>query len=204
MDDVYYTITNDARCEIKIKKSRFLGESFLIHSLAAANDQLEAVRKREHAASHHCFAWIAGVGAKAQSKYSDDGEPNGTAGRPIYDAMMGRELTNGLVVVTRYYGGVKLGTGGLMRAYAEAAQTVLDTSGRQQHFLTSNIKVTIELGLYDQLVRLTGRLGVRQESVEFSDRVCLTIVARRSLVQRTIDEITQLSAGKAQIEILKR
>lgn len=202
LDDAYYTIATEARHEVKIKKSRFLAESFLVDSTTRTSEQLKEVRKREHAATHHCFAWIVGTDATTESKYSDDGEPNGTAGRPIYDAILGRALTNSLVVVTRYYGGTKLGTGGLSRAYAEAAQGVLESSGRRQHFLTRDICVEVGHNLYDQLARLIARLGVAQKDMEFSDNVRLTIVVRESLVDQVVDGITQLSAGKAKVEIL--
>ncbi|MCK4606997.1 MAG: YigZ family protein, partial [candidate division Zixibacteria bacterium] len=117
MDDQYYEIAGPARIEIKRKGSRFIAETGAVSSVEEAHEQLETVRSREHAATHHCYAYRVGIADEARFKYSDDGEPGGTAGRPIYDVICGCEVTNALLVVTRYFGGTKLGTGGLARAY---------------------------------------------------------------------------------------
>jgi uncharacterized YigZ family protein len=200
MDDRYITIAQPARHELKVKGSRFIGRTALVADAEAGEGELAAVRKTEHAATHNCYAYRVGPTAEPEFKYSDDGEPSGTAGRPIYDAICGRELTNTLVVVTRYFGGTKLGTGGLVRAYGEAAAGALDLSGEQEHFLVDQIRVTVEFAIYDQLERLNRRLGARQVAADFSDRVELLLEIRRSLIDTLVDEIVQLSSGKAKIE----
>ena len=116
MDDQYFIIARDSTVEIKIKNSRFIGESRHANSVAEALTRLEGIRKREYSATHHCFAYRVGLGHDPVFKYSDDGEPSGTAGKPIYDYIQGSEVTNLLLVVTRYFGGTKLGTGGLTHA----------------------------------------------------------------------------------------
>ena len=114
-DDVYYQILKTARHETKVKGSRFIAECATVATADEALSFLGAIRKREHAATHHCYAYTVGLFDDMQFKYSDDGEPSGTAGRPIYDMIGGQELSNCIVVVTRYFGGTKLGTGGLVR-----------------------------------------------------------------------------------------
>ncbi|HOP07711.1 MAG TPA: YigZ family protein [candidate division Zixibacteria bacterium] len=198
--DFYYTIAQGAQAEIKIKGSRFIGETHLVKSGEEALVELETIRKREYDATHHCSAWKIGLAPAVDFKYSDDGEPNGTAGRPIYDSICGRDLTDVLVVVTRYFGGTKLGTGGLVRAYAEAAAQVLDKSGRKECFLTRKLRVTIEFPLYDQLIRLMQRFEVIQHNADFSDKVSLELEVRLSYVDRFRSDLIQLSAGKAVIE----
>ena len=202
MDDLYYTISRPARVEIKVKGSRFIAETHLVASIDEAGARLAAIRKREHAATHHCYAWRVGLCDETQSKYSDDGEPNGTAGRPIYDAVEGRSLTNILLVVTRYFGGTKLGTGGLVRAYSEAAGSVLEQSGAKENHLTERILVDIAITHYDLLVKAIHHHSARQVGADFSDHVAVELEIRKSSADKLIDDITELSNGRAEIRRL--
>ncbi|MCK4857045.1 MAG: YigZ family protein, partial [candidate division Zixibacteria bacterium] len=140
----------ESQIEIKVKGSRFIGETCLVASVDEAVARLAVVRKREYQATHHCYAYVTGWPDQVGFKYSDDGEPSGTAGRPIYDVITGHALTNLLVVVTRYFGGTKLGTGGLVRAYSEAARAAVEASGRHQQFLTRDYRFVLEFARYDQ------------------------------------------------------
>ena len=200
MDDKYYTIANPAQHEIKIKGSRFIADCGIAASIDDALDILEAIRKREYAATHHCYAWRVGLFDQKTFKYSDNGEPSGTAGKPIYDIIHGRQIDNVIMVVTRYYGGTKLGTGGLVRAYSEAAIGAIEKAGKKENYLTSQFRVKIDFSLYDQLMRLTNRLGAKQISSEYSDKVNLIIEIRQTLSDVLMKEIIQLSSGKAKIE----
>ncbi len=200
MDDKYYTISNSAKYEIKIKGSRFIAECGIASSIEDASGMLESIRKREHAATHHCYAWNVGHFNDQTYKYSDDGEPSGTAGKPIYDVICGRGLSNIVMVVTRYYGGTKLGTGGLVRAYGGAAIGALDKARKKENFLTNQYKVQIEFSLYDQMARLINKLGAKQVNAEYSDIVTLTLEIRVTKSPLLLDEILQLSNGKAVIE----
>jgi len=169
-------------------------------SIEEVTEVLNSICKREHAATHHCYAWQVGLFDQRTFKYSDDGEPSGTAGRPIYDVISGREIDNVIMVVTRYYGGTKLGTGGLVRAYSEAAIGAIDKAGKKENYVTDQFKVQIEFSLYDQMARLTNKLGAKQISSEFSERVSLILEIRKSHVDQFINDIIQLSNGKAIIE----
>jgi len=200
MDDKYYTISKPGRHEIKIKGSRFIAECGMAASIEEVTEVLNSICKREHAATHHCYAWQVGLFDQRTFKYSDDGEPSGTAGRPIYDVISGREIDNVIMVVTRYYGGTKLGTGGLVRAYSEAAIGAIDKAGKKENYVTDQFKVQIEFSLYDQMARLTNKLGAKQISSEFSERVSLILEIRKSHVDQFINDIIQLSNGKAIIE----
>jgi uncharacterized YigZ family protein len=202
MDDVYHTIKQLAKAEIKRKGSRFIGEALVVESVDEATDQLNQIRKREHAATHHCYAWNVGLNTDIRFKYSDDGEPNGSAGRPIYDVLIGRELTNLLLVVTRYYGGTKLGTGGLVRAYGDTASATLDLAGHLKRFLMCSIKVVADFGLYDLLTKLIHSYDAVQSSTDYSDRVTMVIQVRQSRAEALINDIVQISSGKAAIEKL--
>lgn len=127
MTDSFRTLAAPARAEPpKTKGSRHIGDAFPVASEAEAQAALQSVRAREHAATHHVWAWRLGV--EGAPRASDDGEPSGSAGLPTLREIEARELTDCLVVVTRYYGGTKLGTGGLARAYGEAAALALDAA----------------------------------------------------------------------------
>ncbi|MEO0559680.1 MAG: YigZ family protein [Bacteroidota bacterium] len=141
MVDTYRTLAASRQAEPpKSKGSRFIGEAFPVASEADALTMMETVRAREHAATHVCWAYRLGAdGSRIRS--ADDGEPSGTAGLPILREIEGRDLTDCLVTVTRYYGGTKLGAGGLARAYGEAAATVLDASPVR----TVVVRVPVEL-----------------------------------------------------------
>jgi uncharacterized YigZ family protein len=201
MNDCYSTIARPASSEIKVKGSRFIGRTVLASSVEQATAELDAIRKQEYAATHNCYAYLVGLPDDTpQFKFSDDGEPGGTAGRPIYDVVSGSGLTNLLLVVTRYFGGTKLGTGGLVKAYGETAQLVLKQSGAVERFLTDSFKVEIDFSLYDPLIKRIHQIGAVQDEAEFSDRVTMTVTIRRSLADTLEVAITELSAGRAHIE----
>ena len=125
--EIYHTIYKGGDGEIVEKKSRFIAEVHPVTSEEEAMEILEQTRKQYWDARHHCWAYIIGRNPAAE-RMSDDGEPAGTAGKPILEVIRGRELTNVLVIVTRYFGGTLLGTGGLVRAYTSAAIDGLEHS----------------------------------------------------------------------------
>lgn len=200
MDDQYFTIAKEATAELKIKNSRFIGETCLVESVEQATERLQIIRKREHSATHHCYAYQVGLFGQTQFKYSDDGEPSGTAGKPIYDQLTGSGLSNLLIVVTRYYGGTQLGTGGLTHAYSETAQAVLEVSGRKEHFLQTEFDLQIEFPLYDRVQRLVAKLGASIINSDFSDQVTLRLAIRKSRAEELRNHLVELSNGKAIID----
>lgn len=117
-------ILESKTAEIIEKKSRFIANIFYVKNVEEADQKLSEVKKKYYDAKHNCFAYIIGLNAE-QVKSSDDGEPQGTAGHPMLDILKGNELTNCLAVVTRYFGGILLGTGGLVRAYSDSLKAAL-------------------------------------------------------------------------------
>jgi len=200
MDDFYRTISQPTREEIKVKSSRFIAETKMVENSNEAVSAWQQIRKREHAATHHCYAYRIGLEAEPEFKYSDDGEPNGTAGKPIYDCIVGRKLTNVLVGVTRYYGGTKLGTGGLVRAYSDAAIKALEISGIRTVYLTNQLSIEIEFKYYDQLQKLIEKYKAKQDSSEFKEKVQLTLSVRKSKSDQLKNEIINLTHGQAKFE----
>lgn len=125
--DSQYIVQKNGIGEYEEKKSKFLAGTYYISSEKEALDIIETVRKKYYDARHNCYAYKLGEN-NARLKLSDDGEPSQTAGRPIMDVIEGHNITNILLTVTRYFGGIKLGTGGLARAYSEAAKRAIDDS----------------------------------------------------------------------------
>ncbi len=200
MDDFYLTIAHPAQVEIKVKGSRFISETQKVENESDAAVFLGGIRKREHSASHHCYAYRIGRGQSAHFKYSDDGEPGGTAGKPIYDCITGRELTNVIAVVSRYFGGTKLGTGGLARAYGEAAASALEKSGTKTVYITDRLQLCFDFKYYDQVLKLLGKYKCEKNSAEFSEIVNLSVSVRQSKISEFKNEITNLTNGQAKIE----
>ena len=122
-----YTVANDIRTEFTEKKSVFISDIFFVSTEEEASERLEAIKKIYPDATHHCWAYR--LRDNGREKCSDDGEPAGTAGRPMLEVLLSEEITNVCVVVTRYFGGTLLGTGGLLRAYMKSAKDALDAAG---------------------------------------------------------------------------
>jgi uncharacterized YigZ family protein len=202
MEDEYRTIVRAARTEIKVQGSRFIGEAMPALTVQDASVQLDAIRKREYAASHHCSAYRVGHEGTPTFKYSDDGEPNGTAGRPIYDAITGAHLTDTLVVVTRYFGGTKLGTGGLAHAYADSAALALEEAGAVTKFLTLRARCTLDFSQYNRWLRLIQKSGATVIESQFGTEVITCIEIRRSRFDDLRKTFIELTAGKGRFEAL--
>ncbi|MEE8578303.1 MAG: YigZ family protein [candidate division Zixibacteria bacterium] len=200
MEDSYLTIGCESLAETKVKGSRFIAESVKALTVDEATEKLLAIKKREYSATHHCYAWRVGNEGTPQFKYSDDGEPSGSGGRPIFDVMSGRQLTNCLLVVTRYYGGTKLGTGGLARAYSDAARIVLEKSGDLTLYLKDSFRLSMEFPIYSQVQNLLASLGVDLIESDFSDRVRLDVAVRRSKSTELVDGFTELTQGRGKVE----
>ena len=143
---MYYIETN-VSSEIIIDKSRFIGQLYIVHSIEEANAILDQVRHLHREANHNCYAYIINEGREV--KASDDKEPAKTAGVPILEVLKHHQLTDVLCIVTRYFGGIKLGAGGLIRAYTNAAATVTKQASLYELVKKPLVKLTMPYGLHD-------------------------------------------------------
>lgn len=135
-----YTLSSPVEAEIEIRKSRFIGIAMPVEDRSTAMRELQALRELHPGATHVCWALLAG----GQSGMSDDGEPSGTAGRPILEVLRHHELDGVLAAVVRYYGGVKLGAGGLVRAYTDAIAMALKNAARIERIARSELTVDVD------------------------------------------------------------
>lgn len=152
--DSYEKIAKQARASLKIEKSEFIAIAFPIRAENEFADELRRIEKEFHSATHHCWAFRTGHGKELHSRSSDAGEPSGTAGKPILTAIETRELSDSAVIVVRYYGGVKLGTGGLARAYRDAAREVLSVAGIEQRILYDRLEIRTSFATAGVVYRL--------------------------------------------------
>lgn len=128
--DQYATPARSVERQIDVKKSRFITNLWPLNSRAQAHAMLEHMQRQYPDATHHCFAWLIGHPNYAEAGMSDDGEPSGSAGKPIFNVIRHKKISDVMVVVSRYFGGIKLGVGGLTRSYAASAEKVLSAAGR--------------------------------------------------------------------------
>src|SRR2546428_3575544 len=173
--DSFLTIAKALRApELKVKGSRFIADIVPAVSKEEVEKTLRVIRKEFHDATHHCFAYRLGIGSTL-TRAADDGEPSGTAGKPILFVLTTNKLTNVLLVVTRYFGGTKLGTGPLARAYAEAAQQALSLSKIIRVHLTDTLSLQVPYDDEPAFGRFLRRMKLEATDVHYLDSVRLQV-----------------------------
>ncbi len=181
--------------EIVEKKSRFIAQVFYVKNEDEAIAYINEVKKKYWDAKHHCYAYVLGSNNDIQ-KCSDDGEPSGTAGKPIMEVIMSRNLTDCLIVVTRYFGGTLLGTGGLIRAYQAASSAGIDNSLTAQ--VKKGIKGTmiVDYSTIGKLQYLCAEKDAIIYSTEFAENVNICIIVEKHTYDSFIKQIADAFAGK--------
>ena len=181
------------------KKSVFLGRVIPVLSEEEALAEVEAAKKKYWDARHNCFAYVLGENS-SRVRASDDGEPSGTAGRPILDVLTGEGITNALIIVTRYFGGVLLGTGGLVRAYTAAARDAVENSILTQKIWGAHLRIVTD---YTDIGRLQYMLAQRQIptlSADYGEKVTMEIVLPAEEQGRLEAEIMEATAARTSVE----
>jgi len=193
--DYYFTVESRYRSpELKVKGSRFIADIFPAASKEEIEKYLSLIRKEFYDATHHCYAFRLGINAE-NIRAADDGEPAGTAGKPILQALVSKELTDSLLIVTRYYGGVNLGTGGLSRAYGEAAQLATEGAVIQKIFITEPFTITLDYEDISSIERMLHSYEAKYSS-EFGEKVMMKAEIRKSLAGKFRDELAKKYYGK--------
>ncbi len=185
-----------ARAEIVVINSRFIADAAPTPDLAAAKAFIATTRASMPDARHHCFAYLIGYGSSVTAGMSDDGEPSGTAGRPMLAVLRGADLGDVTVVVTRYFGGTLLGTGGLVRAYSDAVKAVLEVLPRGERIALHTLMVQASYADYAAARRvIESHTGTLTEE-EFGAEVCLTVSLPLAHVAACCAELAEVSAGR--------
>ena len=191
--------SGEGTSEYMEKKSRFLGLITPVTTEAEARARLEAVKKREYDARHNCWAYILHSG---QKRYSDDGEPQGTAGQPMLKVLEREEVTNVCCVVTRYFGGILLGAGGLTRAYSKGAKDALIASGVAVMGAWARVEAPCTYPLFERVkLEIEGQSGVIDD-VAYGADVVLSISLPAEKAEALQARLTELSAGSITIRVL--
>ena len=185
--------------EIVEKKSRFLADVSPVETEEDVAAFLEQIRKKYWDAGHHCSAFVLGARGEI-TRCSDDGEPSGTAGRPILDVLTGSGVQNACIVVTRYFGGVLLGTGGLVRAYGRAARAGLDASILLDRIPGRKLKITCDYNSIGRIQYMAGSRGYRTLSESYGEGVTLTYLIPDAEAAQFSAGLTEATNGKAVIE----
>lgn len=189
--------------EETIKKSRFI--TYLAHTegVEAARDFVQRMRVEHHAARHHCWAWVAGAPYDNQQRgFSDDGEPSGTAGRPILAQLTGGNIGEITAVVVRYYGGIQLGTGGLVKAYGGGVQQGLRLLVRRQKVPMLNFRLSCDYSQLAEIERMIARFGGQSLNSEFTAVVSITLAIPHKNVTGFTQNLTDFSRGSLQLHPL--
>jgi uncharacterized YigZ family protein len=197
--DEYLTVRGRGTKEIKVKGSRFIAAAAPVGSEEEAKTLVGQISREHHDATHNCYAYRVGHGDEAVFRFSDAGEPSGTAGKPILEAIECRGLTDVAVVVTRYFGGTKLGTGGLARAYRESAQAVLEKVGTITAFLTDDFTVSFPYDLTKEIRKLLGKHDVRVLGEKYGHKTSLSIRIRKSRSERFREELAILGGEQVKV-----
>lgn len=191
-----------AQAEIVINKSRFIASLAPAFSVEKAREFIKEVSLNYPGASHYVPAFLIGHGRSVISHASDAGEPSGTAGQPVLRVLQGSELGNVAVVVTRYFGGIKLGTGGLVKAYTEAAKAVVEKAPRAKLVHTVDLEMRLHYSFFERVQKLIAAYGGQEFLKEFTDEVKLGFRLEKKVLEEFKSELRDLTQGSASAEII--
>ena len=192
------TITEGSIAEYTVQRSRFIACTAPVKTEEEAQAFLTAQKKKYYDARHHCSAWILGNDGSKQ-KASDDGEPSGTAGAPILDILKHGGFTDSIIVVTRYFGGIKLGTGGLTRAYSHAAQLGIEAAKTAKLLNMERVIVRIAYPLLGAVENELRQSGIRIEDSAYAEDVTLTLLLTEEQSSPFRQKLADLTAGQAEV-----
>jgi uncharacterized YigZ family protein len=196
MLEKYRTVRRQASAEIVIKKSRFIGYAKPVESEEEAVAFINEIKQLHKQATHNCSAYMVGERDQFQ-KASDDGEPSGTAGKPILEVIKHKGLKNVAVVVTRYFGGIMLGAGGLVRAYTDGAVAGIEAADEIVNVLHREVFVDVDYTWYGKLENVLHTKGTRVGGTDFTDRVIVRCLPEEPEADAFIAWVTDLTQGQA-------
>lgn len=198
----YKTIAR--RCEARFieKKSEFIGYLCPVQTEEQAVAFIEEIRAMHRKSTHNCYAYI--LRENNAARHSDDGEPGGTAGVPIYEVLRKEGLTDVCCVVTRYFGGVLLGAGGLVRAYTKGAKDAVDAAQIKCMAEAVKLAVTVDYGLYGRLAQVFADFDARVEDERFADNVRIVLHIRAENSQKLTDKLVDVCNGAVSVEEIEK
>lgn len=191
MSDIYRTISDASEGIYKDKGSKFMSFAYPVSDEEAVKDHVAILQKKYHNARHHCFAWRLGP-QKIRYRVNDDGEPSGTAGKPIFGQIVSRDLTDVLVVVVRYFGGTKLGIGGLIQAYRTAASQALDHSRIIECRVFDLLKLEFRYGQMNAVMKVIKDCQLEFEDQNFDTDCSMVLKSWRRNTKHVLDTFSKM------------
>lgn len=185
--------------ELIIKKSRFIAEIFPIENQVEAREILKNQKQKYADSSHVVHAFISGLSGEV-SGLSDDGEPSGTAGRPVYDVLKGSGITNIMLTVTRYFGGTLLGTGGLVKAYSEAAKEVLAIAEAETYIPRISFSFSAPYEIYEPIKRSISHLPLTDSEETFLEKVCFKALLPLEYQNELLEIVKNISKDQVKVD----
>lgn len=192
--DSYHTLAEPAEAVCKEKSSKFLAYAYPVVSEEEIRPLLDALRKKYYDATHHCYAWRLGPHGEV-FRANDDGEPSGTAGRPILGQLLSHEITDCLIVVVRYFGGTKLGVSGLIAAYKEAAAEVITTVEIIERTVNTVIEVQFSYLVMNDIMRIVKEEQPQVLEQQFDNLCRMTLSIRQSLAEGLIGKLKKIEGA---------
>lgn len=193
----YITLSKEAEVSFIEKKSEFIGHAAPVKTEAEAMEFITKIRKKHGDATHNCYAYML---ANGSARYSDDGEPQGTAGVPILSVIQKGGFTDAVIVVTRYFGGILLGAGGLVRAYSASARDAVAAAKIVTYAQYTEFKVECSYSDYQKLIPVIAQMGVKEDGSEFTDAVTLSLAAKPDVYKSFCDKVAELGAGRITVK----
>ncbi len=198
----YLTAAGTGRGEYEEKRSRFLGEVHPVRTEEEIDAHLARIRRQYYDARHHCYAWILGAD-RLRRRSSDDGEPSGTAGAPILKVMDGAGVTDTLIVVTRYFGGTLLGTGGLVRSYTQAAAAALDNAGIARMSRCRVLAAEVPYNSLDRISFMLKQEGIAPDDIDYGEKVTMQLTLTLPEAERVGEQILTITGRQAELTELE-
>lgn len=190
----YKTLAKQGSAELIERRSRFIATVKPVVSEAEALEFIDKVRSKYYDATHNVYAYI--IKENNICRCSDDGEPSGTAGVPVLEVIRKEDITDAAVVVTRYFGGVMLGAGGLVRAYSAACKAGIDANGIIERVLCDEVHITTDYNMYGKLQYYINENGHRLDNVEYLQEIKLTLLCQTSLTKKAIADMIELTNAR--------
>ena len=183
------TIKEHAQSEIVEKKSKFIANIFFVENVEEAENKIKEIKKEYHDARHNCSCYRVIEEGKIVEKQSDDGEPSGTAGGPMLNIQKKRDLVNVVVIVTRYFGGILLGTGGLVRAYSDATQKAIDSAEKSEIILGVEYEVKVDYSNLEKLKYYAKTNNINISNTEFQNDILCTLQIANEKESKFLEDI---------------
>lgn len=198
MDNDFSTINGFAEASFTEKKSEFIGYIRHVETADEAVDFINEIRAKHRKATHNVYAYVVREGNT--SGYSDDGEPQGTAGMPVLNVLNKEGLTDVCCVVTRYFGGILLGGGGLVRAYSHSAKLAVDAAERLIMCRCVPVNVTVDYNIYGKIGHVIPEFEAKILDTDFAENVTVKLIVKKNFTEKFIEKITDISNGTAAFE----